>query len=225
MPFDMPPLAAGFPARGRWVIDQLMTDLDLTEVSAAGIVGNVGYESTGFTKLREVGQPEGEGGYGWAQWTAARRVTFLAWCQTQSLDWRSDEANYGYLVHELKTTQAHALAAVKACAVLEGPPGSVFVFGRIFEAPGGTTTTYLPGYQDRLLYAKRALAGATAPVPAPTPSGPPQATPAQLLTAFDQAVRALQSFLHSAGYYEGQPDGDWGPNSREALVEYRKDHP
>ena len=201
-----------------------MADLNLTAEQGAGILGNLGYESTGFTKLHEVGQPEGTGGYGAGQWTSSRRVSFLAWCQAQHLDWRSDEGNYGYLVHELRTTEAHALAAVRACTNLEGPSGSVFVFGRIFEAPGGTTDTYLPGYQDRLLYAKRALAG-TAPTPAPVSNPTPLATSDQLLTAFDQAVRALQSFLHSAGYYEGQVDGDWGPGSRAALVEYRKDHP
>ena len=224
MPFDMPPAIAGFPVRGRWMINQLMADLALNEISAAGIVGNLGYESAGFEKLREVGQPEGQGGFGWAQWTHDRRVSFLAWCQAQNLDWRSDEGNYGYLVHELRTTQAHALAAVRACGNLEGPSGSVFVFGRIFEAPGGTTDTYLPGYQDRLLYAKRALAGA-APSPAPGPNPVPPTSFESLFTVFDKTVRAMQSFLHSAGYYEGQVDGDWGPGSRAALAEYRKDHP
>jgi hypothetical protein len=44
-PFDMPDLSAGFPKRGAWVVRRLGTAFALNDIQAAGIVGNLGYES------------------------------------------------------------------------------------------------------------------------------------------------------------------------------------
>lgn len=155
-PFDMPPLTAGFAAQGRWVIDRLMADLALTENQAAGIVGNLGYESSGFRELREYGQPEGQGGYGWAQWTGPRRVLFLGWCMPGK-DWRSDAANYGFLVYELRGAYAYVVDELRHKTSLED---CVFLVGVKYETPAGTTPTHLPGYSARLAYARHALTGA-----------------------------------------------------------------
>ena len=159
MSFDMPPASAGFPARGRWLIDHLSAGLEITENQAAGIVGNIGFESTGLTVLHEVGQPAGEGGYGWGQWTGPRRRQFFAWCEAQHLSYFSDEGNYGFLLHELKGDYAYVVRDLRQKATLED---CVFLVGRLYETPEGTTATHLPGYDGRLSRAKEALAGASA---------------------------------------------------------------
>ncbi len=99
-PFDMPDASHTWEERGGWLVKRLAADFNLQPFQAAGIVGNLGFESVGLTKLREIGQSEGRGGYGWGQWTADRRKTFLAYAMAHGLDWRSDEANYDYLAAE-----------------------------------------------------------------------------------------------------------------------------
>lgn len=157
-PFDMPAKGT-WEQRGGWVCKRLSEDFDLTLEQAAGIVGNLGFESAGFTKLHEIGQPEGLGGYGWGQWTASRRRSFLAYCAHVSKDWRSDEANWGYLVLELDGPYGYCLDHLDTATTIEQ---AVFSFGRYYEAPGGTTDTHLPGFDGRLSYAKRAFKGAKA---------------------------------------------------------------
>lgn len=156
--FDMPPSPASFEERGGWVLKALKEDYDITDNQAAGIVGNIGFESGGFKHLQEIAPAvEGSrGGYGWAQWTGPRRVKFEAWCKDQGLEPSSDEANYNYLCEELDTSHAYCLNALCKKDTLED---CVFEFGKLFEAPGGTTDTYLPGFDSRLAYAKRALNG------------------------------------------------------------------
>src|ERR1700728_2182515 len=89
-----------FISKAPGIMNQLMSQFDLNDFQAAGILGNLGTECAGFHVLHEIGQPDGRGGYGWAQWTGPRRVDFIAWCTTNDLDWHSDEANYGFLVNE-----------------------------------------------------------------------------------------------------------------------------
>lgn len=203
MTFDMPKTGT-WEQRGGWVVTRLMSDCGLTPEQAAGIVGNLGFESGEFKSLHEIGQPEGLGGYGWAQWTGTRRVSFLDWCKAHNLDWRSDEANYGYLLAELNTTQAKSLAQVKKTTTTET---AVFTFGYWFERPRGTTETYLPGYASRVAYALRALAGAQAPPP-DIPDVPD--APAGVISAFDR-LRAIQVILGV------KPDADFGKNSRAVF--------
>lgn len=156
--FNMPPAEAGFEKRGGWVLRALMSMFALTEAQAAGIVGNLGYESIGFKTLQEIAPTVhgSRGGYGWAQWTGPRRDDFEYWCKENGLDPASDEANFGFLCVELETTQKHALNMVK---LTTGLGTAVFTFGFWFERPGGTTSDHLPGYEGRLEYANRALHG------------------------------------------------------------------
>jgi len=197
-----------------WV-EKLAADLGITRVQAAGIVGNLGFESIGFTKLREIGQPEGKGGYGAGQWTADRRVSFLSYCAQHGEDWHSDEANYGYLLHELRGEDPehdyrHTVAALKRVDTVEK---AVFSFGQTYERPGGTTPGNLPGFEGRLMYAKRALLGHPAVPPAP------------IAPVADDPVVALQKqvqqSLAEAGYYKGEIDGDPGPRTYQAMNDYR----
>ena len=207
--FDMPDASHTWEERGGWVVKRLAADFNLQPFQAAGIVGNLGFESAGFTKLHEVRQPEGYGGYGWAQWTWPRRLKFLYYAQSLVLDWRSDEANYGYLVAELRGSQRNTIVQVGATTDLARAVWSV---GQTYERPGGTSGSNLPGYDGRLKYARRALAGAGAVEPLPLPQGPSVDTIAPVIAA----IKALQTALVPYGYAD-RIDGDWGTNTETAL--------
>lgn len=107
--------AKTFASKAPEVMRRLMKDFDLTKEQAAGIVGNLGHESGGFRQMQELRPliPGSRGGFGWAQWTGPRRRAFEAWAAKNGLDPKSDEANYGFLAHELRTTEKGALAAVR----------------------------------------------------------------------------------------------------------------
>lgn len=223
--FDMPPASAGFSARGRWLIDRLMGDLGITEAQAAGIVGNLGFESGSLTMLHEIGQDDGKGGYGWAQWTAGRRVSFMTWCQDHGMAWQSDEANYGYLLAELRGDIPrydfrYVVTLMKRCGTVDD---AVFSFGTTYERPGGTTPDHLPGYADRLARAKEALAGPRVGTSAPTPSYPSDVVAAALaVSRLDDPERKLvQMGLKGYGLYAGAIDGLIGPRTKAALAAWR----
>lgn len=205
MPFDMPPASAGFAKRGRWLIDHLSVDLGISENQAAGIVGNVGFESAGLTTLQERDPIAGRGGYGWAQWTGTRRQAYESWCAKRAIDPASDEANYGFMLVELEGDYDYLIRDLKQKATLED---CVFLVGRLYETPYGTTETHLPGYSGRLTYAQRALAGDdSVHVPSPT------------TTAAIPAESALQAALVAVGA-QIVIDGWWGPRSGAALQAY-----
>lgn len=226
--FDMPGHGATFEQRGGWVARHLATDLHLSLEQTCGIVGNCGFESGGFLKLQEISPlvAGSAGGYGWAQWTGVRRKSFMAWCAAQRLAPSSDQANYGYLVHDFQGAYAYVVAALKRQSDL----GScVFVVGRLYEAPAGTTSTHLPAYAERLHYAQRALAGAKAsPVPvSPVAVSPAPVLPGTISTANPAPaldIAAVQRALNAWGI---QPplavDGDLGPDTRDALETYQED--
>lgn len=232
-PFDMPPIGEGFPARGRWVIDHLSADLNITETRSAGIVGNIGYESAGLATLQEI-KPlvEGSrGGYGWPQWTADRRRDFERWCVDNRLAPASNEANYRYLVYELQFTPVglHTMEALRRTTTLEE---AVFAVGRIYETPAGTTKTHLPGFAGRLRYAEQALSGPRrSAMETSNESEPGSATADVAIASMDTIAAAIEVFVEAAsnaqvalqtlGLYQGRIDGDWGPQSRAALTAYR----
>ncbi len=202
--FDMPATGT-WEERGGWVVRRLVIDLSLTLPQAAGFVGNLGFESAGFTKLHEIGQPEGVGGFGWSQWTGARREDFFAFAAAQGWAWQSDRANYGMVLKDLRGDYRHTVAALRLCETIED---AVFSVGQTYERPGGTTETHLPGYDGRLDYARRALAGAQAAPPAP---------PAPVAVSIPSA-RELQTALKALGFDPGPIDGIWGPRSAAALA-------
>ena len=220
-PFDMPDAGHTWEERGGWLVNRLAEFFNLQPFQAAGIVGNLGYESAGFTKLHEIGQPEGQGGYGWAQWTGPRRKTFMDYCDLHRLDWRSDEANYGYLFAELRMEYHHTITAVSQTL---NDADAVFSVGQTYERPGGTTSTNLPGFDGRLKYARRALVGAGAHTQVGTPT-PPVWIPAKPAVSDTvgpvvAAIKGLQTALVAYGY-DGRIDGMWGPRSAAALQAYR----
>ena len=163
-PFDMPDASHTWEERGGWLVNRLAYEFNLQPFQAAGIVGNLGYESAGFTKLHEIGQPEGVGGYGWGQWTGPRRRTFFDYAKQHRLEWQTDRANYGYLCSELRGDDPdnNFHRTIVAVSRTSNDADAVFSVGQTYERPGGTTATFLPGFDGRLKYARRALAGAGA---------------------------------------------------------------
>jgi Phage tail lysozyme len=226
--FDMPPSSAGWPVRAGWLVMAFTRDLNLGEAfRAGGIVGNMGFESGRLKQLREIGQPDGSGGYGWGQWTASRRVTFLRYASDNNLDWRSDEANYGYALAELSGTipganYRHVVQALMQTTTLED---AVFSVGETYERPGGTTADNLPGEDSRDICGREAMAGyaglmAAVPLSA-TPDIPP-VKPAVVHATLGTAdvlaatVRLLQTAMSIAAYYDGPIDGH--PNAALAAA-------
>jgi len=153
-----------FAQKSPEIMSRLMKDFSLDAPMAAKIMGNIGHESMGFKAFNEIG---GGGGIGWPQWTGSRNREFRAWSAANHLDVHSDEANYGFLKHELAGRYASSIAGLKAGGSLEG-------FERSFEAAG------VKAYGSRHAYERAALdayshRGATVSAgrPAATVSAPP----------------------------------------------------
>jgi hypothetical protein len=87
-----------FAQKVNFLIPKLQQDLGITKEQAAGIVGSLAAETGGFRHYQELTPVGGRGGWGWAQWTGKRRRAFE---KKYGHGNRSDEANYGMLVHEL----------------------------------------------------------------------------------------------------------------------------
>ncbi|TAJ40223.1 MAG: hypothetical protein EPO55_09470 [Reyranella sp.] len=143
------PADADFVARAPGIVRDLMRDLPgLAAHQAGGILGNIGHECAGFRELVQLGMAEGTGGMGWCQWDGARRVAFLKWANDHVQPWRSPEANYSYLVHELRTTEAAALKALMRQTSLEA---AVVSFDERFERSG------VKALDKRVRYARLAM--------------------------------------------------------------------
>jgi hypothetical protein len=151
---------------------RLMRDVSCDVLDSAAIFGNVGHECNGFQTMQEIGVKPPKGGWGWQQWTGARRRQFEAWADARNLDRSSDEANYGFMVWELLNTEKASLAATKKAVGLNLKTDT---FEKTNERAG------VPALASRRKYAKIALdaynASLKAPVPAPSP--PPPDIPAE----------------------------------------------
>ena len=137
-----------FREKAPGIMRQLMNDFDLDDFQAAGILGNLGHESGGFKYYHELGQPENKGGYGWAQWTASRRVAFFAWSDEHQLQRESDEASYGFLKYELETTEKRTIPALVKTRNLKE---AVISFERNYERAGITN------YESRIRWGQIAM--------------------------------------------------------------------
>lgn len=217
---DMPGASHSFEERGGWVTRQLAELFPLKLYQAAGFVGNLGFESGGFKTLQEIAPAVSgsRGGYGWAQWTGPRRRAFEAWCKAQGLKPSSDEANFGFAVEELRGPYRNVMRALREAATIED---AVFLVGRLYEGPGGTTETHLPGFSGRLIYAKRALDGASGAVG--TPPTDPKPLP-------HQVVRRTRPLTRGADVEEIQRglgikvDGIYGPATERAVLAFQRKH-
>lgn len=133
------------------IMRQFMQDFSLSEESAAAILGNIGHECQGFTKLQEIAPTVkgSRGGWGWPQWTGPRRRAYEAYCARNKLDPASDEANYAYMFVELTSTEKAAIVALKNAV---GLPAKVKAFENNYERAG------VKHYPSRIKYAEQALA-------------------------------------------------------------------
>ncbi|MBY3614986.1 MULTISPECIES: phage tail tip lysozyme [Rhizobium] len=142
------------------LVGDLAKDFNLTPEQAAGVVGQLGQESVGFSTLQEANPlvPGSRGGYGYAQWTGPRRKAFETWTAENKLDPSSYEGNYGFLKNELMNTPE----GVVLDALRKAPDARTA--GRIFTdqflRPG------VPHYDSRDAWTQRALAFANSPVQA-----------------------------------------------------------
>lgn len=127
-----------------------MDDLDVGVLDASAVFGNGGHESGGFKSLQEINPTVkgSAGGYGWFQWTGPRRRNFMAFCKENSLKPADDEANYLFLVHELKTSEKAALKALAKAKTLDT---KVVAFELAFERAG------IKHYDSRKSWALKAL--------------------------------------------------------------------
>lgn len=125
-----------FRMKAPWIMALLMRDFPALSLDdAAAIVGNLGHESGGFASLQEI-KPTvagSKGGYGWAQWTGPRRRAYEAWCKERGFSPAEDQANYGYLVVELKGSEK---AAIGKTVNAKGLAAKVKAFELAFERAG-----------------------------------------------------------------------------------------
>lgn len=195
-----------FKAKAPGVMQLLMADFGLNDLSAAAIVGNLGHESNGFATLQEI-KPVvkgSRGGYGWAQWTGPRRREYEAYCKRNSLDPASDKANYGFLFVELTGTEKKAIAAVKSATGLDD---KVEAFEKAFLRAG------VKHYPSRKEWALRALTAyqaamtkPAAPKPVTPPAKPsnPAIAPVGIATLIALAAAAIAGFWHEiANFFQG----------------------
>jgi hypothetical protein len=128
------------------LMKRLMKEFSLKDFQAAGIAGNLGHESNGLHALREI---RGSGGRGWAQWTGPRRNQFLSWAKSHKLDWQGEDANIGFLIHELKGPYGSSIHAVEKSPTLRS---ATIAFERNYERAG------IIHMESRVAWAKKALA-------------------------------------------------------------------
>jgi hypothetical protein len=140
-----------FRQRAPAIMRDLMRDLSLTTVQAAGILGNIGHECAGFRLLQEQKPIRGgRGGWGWCQWTGPRRTEFENWATEKGYDYSSYEANYGFLLRELRGSQADSIRRLKEAQTVDSATTD---FMNTFERPAAQYA----GLSNRVRLSKLAL--------------------------------------------------------------------
>jgi hypothetical protein len=104
-----------YGSRSAEVVQNLMNDLGLTSDQAAAVVGHLGHESAGLQAINERNPivPGSRGGFGWAQWTGPRREAFERFARERGMQVTDPNANYQFLLHELRTSHAGDLARLR----------------------------------------------------------------------------------------------------------------
>jgi hypothetical protein len=125
--------------------------LSIDDDTTDAIIGNLGWESAGFSIWHEVGQPPEKGGVGWAQWTGPRRKQFENYCYTREpqLTPRSYAGQLAFLVYELQGGYEKALLATEKAPDLAR---KTIEFEKEFESAG------VPALSGRQEYAIAARA-------------------------------------------------------------------
>lgn len=133
------------------VISSLSRDLNLTPDQAAGIVGQLGYESNGLQAVNEQNPtvPGSRGGFGWAQWTGPRRQAFETWAANNGMSVSDPNANYGFLINELKNGPESSVVPEIRNAKTAQDAGRIFTDR--FLRPG------VPNHAERQSWTQKAL--------------------------------------------------------------------
>lgn len=136
---EVPPPRPSFKPKtsemGIRIMRDLMKDYGISQEYAAGIVGNLDYETMGFTEFQEL-KPlvkGSRGGFGIAQWTGPRRVAFEKFAEEKGLDPNSYEANYGFLKFELDQTREGNF--LKRYGSVDDPAKAARIFSRLYLRP------------------------------------------------------------------------------------------
>lgn len=191
-----------FETKAPSIMAQLIEDFPISVLNSAAILGNIGTECAGFTKMQETNPviPGSEGGYGWCQWTGPRRRAFMSYCVRLELEPSSDVANYAFLWRELSGEEDEpkgvAINALRLSSSLENATAN---FMEVFLRPG------IPHLDNRIAYAQRALKAYNdtmlhiPPIKPPPIKPPPVVVPPPLpLTPsqkewLDEAIGTLQA--------------------------------
>lgn len=114
----------------------------------AACIGNAAHECGGFRVLQETNPTVAgsAGGWGFFQWTGPRRRAFFAWAKERGFKPDSYEANYGFLLFELRTAEPKAIGATRRAKGLEA---KVKAFELAYERAG------VKHYPSRIEWAKR----------------------------------------------------------------------
>ena len=136
-----------------------------SEIAAAGAMGNIDYESSGFSPgAIEGGVGEFEGGIGLCQWTGIRNQQLRQFAASQGKDWTDENIQVEFLLAELGITNNASPYASKRTvgAIGDGPSGTIdgwknattiedatIQFMAFFESPAS-----IASYQTRLERAK-----------------------------------------------------------------------
>jgi len=88
-----------------------------TPNQAAGIVGNLWYESGGVNPTQ--GQKGGGGGYGIAQFTGAKLAELKQWSAANGLDYTTLKAQLNFLWYDINTNEQQVLRDVKSTTTVQ----------------------------------------------------------------------------------------------------------
>lgn len=140
----------------------LQEDLDLNPVQAAAILGNLAQETGNFTLIRQINGSA----IGYSQWMGPRRRAFLSFAEENGGAF-SHEANYGFLVEELRTQYEDMLVRIRSTDRVEE---ATRIFMREFLRPSPKHAN-LPRrvqFAERFLAEEFAGAGCVGPDPVNT---------------------------------------------------------
>lgn len=102
-------------------------------IQAAGIVGNLMWESDGTGgSINPTAEQEGGGGYGIAQFTATLLTELMAWSAAQNLDYTTLSTQLQFLLYDLNTNYPTVVASLKATTTISDAT-SAFMNG--YERP------------------------------------------------------------------------------------------
>jgi hypothetical protein len=130
------------------LMEELQEDLEISEVQAAAILGNLAQETGNFTLLQQINGTA----FGYSQWLGPRKRAFLAYARENGGK-HSVEANYGFLLHEIETQYPEMMGRIRSAETLEEASR---IFMREFLRPSKAHAN-LPA---RLRYAEAYLSGA-----------------------------------------------------------------